>query len=203
MPRRTLRSVAATAALLLGATGPAPATAVATTAEPDPPLERVLRQARAEHRTPGMQAARIDDATVTTAVADGTKVGSGDPVRPGHYFHLASLTKAVTSTAIAGLVEHGLVPWSSTPGEIFPRLAASLDPRLRHVTLAQSLSHRGGIRPYLYPEADAALPDWTSTPTERRRAFALWLLRRPPEFRPGSFHYSTPATRSRWRWRPG
>jgi D-alanyl-D-alanine carboxypeptidase len=192
MLRRAPRLVAVAAVVAVGSTTTAGASSAppAATSASGPPLSQVLRAERTEHRVPGMQAAYVDGVSITTATAGVRKLGSGDPVRCDHYFHLASQTKAVTATAIASLVEQRRLRWSSTPAEVFPRLAASMHPTLRDVTLTQLLAHRAGIRPYLYPKAFDALPDWTGTPTERRRAFALWLLRRPPAYEPGSFHYS-------------
>jgi CubicO group peptidase (beta-lactamase class C family) len=45
------------------------------------------------------------------------------------------------------LVEEGKLRWDSSIGEVFPELAAHMDPGLRRVTLTQLLSHTSGVPP--------------------------------------------------------
>ncbi|MGH3316709.1 MAG: serine hydrolase domain-containing protein, partial [Nocardioidaceae bacterium] len=116
----------------------------------------------------------------------------GGPARADRHdrFHLASLTKAVTATAVARLVERGLVDWASTPGDVLPHLAESMDPTLRDVTLRQLLTHRAGVAKFTTMPHFDALPDWQGTPEQRRRSFTRWLLRRPPATPVGRYSYS-------------
>src|SRR3954447_2198445 len=60
-------------------------------------------------------------------------------------FHIGSDTKAMTALIAAMLVEGGKIRWASTVGEVFPELAATMDPAVRGVTLEQLLSHTSGI----------------------------------------------------------
>src|SRR5262249_21936799 len=59
--------------------------------------------------------------------------------------HIGSCTKAMTATLIAMLVEEHKLRWEMTIAEGLPKLAASIDRSYRDVTLAQLLSHWGGI----------------------------------------------------------
>src|SRR3954454_10886807 len=60
-------------------------------------------------------------------------------------FHIGSDTKAMTALIAAMLVEAGKIRWTSTVGEVFPELAATMDPAVKGVTLEQLLSHISGI----------------------------------------------------------
>lgn len=68
-----------------------------------------------------------------------------DPVTLDSRFHLGSLTKSMTATAAARLVERGVIRWDTTVEQTDPELAAQLPESARGITLAQLLSHRAGL----------------------------------------------------------
>jgi CubicO group peptidase (beta-lactamase class C family) len=105
-------------------------------------------------------------------------------------FHVGSNTKAVVASAIGRLVEQGTLRWSLTLAEAFPELGDTLDAGLRGVTLAQLLRHRAGLQPFEeLPEFDV-LPPFAGDGVAQRRAFAHWLLARPPASAVGGYRYS-------------
>jgi D-alanyl-D-alanine carboxypeptidase len=179
------------AALGAGATHAAPHAATARAVPDRTELEEPLRVARARGRVPAVAGGVAGTHPPTSVAAVGVRRRGGtDRVAERDRFHLASLTKAVTATAVARLVERGLADWSSTPGEVLPHLAASMDPTLRDVTLRQLLTHRAGVAKFTaMPDFDD-LPDWKGTPEQRRRAFSTWLLRRPAATPVGGYSYS-------------
>jgi D-alanyl-D-alanine carboxypeptidase len=154
-------------------------------------IEEALRLGRARGRVPAVAGGVTGDRRSPSAAAAGVR-RRGGPARVDRQdrFHLASLTKTVTATAIARLVERGLVDWSSTPGQVLPHLAGSMDPTLRDVTLRQLLTHRAGVAKFATLTDFEGLPDWQGTPEQRRRAFTRWLLRRPPATPVGKYSYS-------------
>jgi D-alanyl-D-alanine carboxypeptidase len=200
-PSRCAAALALGAALAAGlvptaALGAAPAAGVplADTARPAPDRsepEEALRVARNRSRVPAVAGGVTGVRRPPSAAALGVRRRGGSARVSRHdRFHLASLTKAVTATAVARLVERGVVEWSSTPGEVFPRAAGSMDPSLRDVTLRQLLTHRAGVATYTTLPDFERVPDWQGTPEQRRRAFTRWLLRRPPATPVGEYSYS-------------
>ncbi len=105
-------------------------------------------------------------------------------------FHLASITKPLTATLVATLVDSGALRWDETPAEVWPDWADRMDRRLSGVTLRMLLSHRSGLAAFTdLAEIDAA-PRFTGDGRARRAAFTKWLLARPPAFSAGALHYS-------------
>jgi CubicO group peptidase (beta-lactamase class C family) len=83
------------------------------------------------------------DGQVVASAADGErKRGSGVPIELGDRWHLGSITKSITATMIARLIESGRMKWTDTIGERFPD--ASIHEDWKPVTLKQLLTHTSG-----------------------------------------------------------
>ena len=109
-------------------------------------LNGLLTPYLARYGLPAVGAAVVKDGHVVAAGAVGTRrAGERMAVSATDRFHLGSDTKAMTSLLAAILVEEGRIRWTSTPGDVFPELAETMDPGLRGVTLEQLLSHTSGI----------------------------------------------------------
>ncbi len=143
-----------------------------------------------QYGVPAMAAAAIRLNSVDTAVAGVRRAGAPDLVTPADRFHLGSNTKAVTATIIAGLVEDGLLAWSTRPGEVFADAANGIHPSYGGITLEQLLVHRAGVPAYVTPEDLAGVPKFAGAPKEQRRAFSLWLLEQAPDVAVGTYQYS-------------
>ena len=151
----------------------------------------VVQQVRAQFNVPGMAAAVLDAGGVRDLAAIGVRrAGTSDAIAPDDRFHLGSNLKAMTATAIATVVEQGLLSWESTAESVFPELAADMAPALRVVTLAQLLNHHGGIQPFTSGLEFTALPAFSGTPMQQRAAFSAWLLEHGRAAAPGTFLYS-------------
>ena len=62
------------------------------------------------------------DGQVEAAAADGErKKGSGVPLEIGDRWHLGGITKSITATMIARLIESGQMKWTDTVGEMLSR----------------------------------------------------------------------------------
>lgn len=103
-------------------------------------------------------------------------------------FHIGSVSKPISATVIATLVEDRLLGWDSTIAGVLPDLADRINPIYREITLEQLLSHRAGILPWEEDEEIALAPVVTGTPTQQRRAATLWLLSQAPVAEPGTEH---------------
>lgn len=152
----------------------------------------ILEQIRATHGFPGLAGAVSDSSQILAAGASGLRcLGKPDPVGVGDRFHFGSLTKSMTATLAARMVERKKIRWNSSVGETLEGLRADIHPAYREVTLEQLLLHRGGAPadapPALWKEA------WRHTGTfrEQRAQFVRGLLSMAPETPPGSqFIYS-------------
>jgi CubicO group peptidase (beta-lactamase class C family) len=140
MQRRTAM-VGAGAAMLAGtlpvAAQPAPAS-----------LDATLRPYLARFGLPAVAGAVVLQGRVVAAGAVGTRrAGTDTPVTLADRFHIGSCTKAFTALLAGILVEAGRIRWEATVGEAFPDLRTGMDAGLAGVTLAQLLSHTGGVSP--------------------------------------------------------
>jgi len=161
-------------------------------APPSPPkaderVDRNLAAVRDRHKLPGIIGAVVKGESLAAIGAVGVrKLGSDDPIRATDRVHLGSDTKAITATLLGMLVDQKALTWSSTVGDVFPKLAKNVHPDFRGVTLWQLLTHRSGL--------PANGPWWTlkgRTTTEKRRDLLVRMMKNAPESKPGTaFLYS-------------
>ncbi len=199
MSSRTLATTAACLWLLAcggggdGGAGPAPLPPPSATPAPgivgDGRLPELIEWARASQNAPALAAAVVLRGETAEMGATGLRsAASGIPVTAADQWHMGSMTKAMTATLAATLVEDGLISWDSTPVDVWPEFAASIHAGFRNVTLRQFLSHTSGMKrdDEYGPSADSA----PGTVAQKRRAWSEHLLSRAPEFTPGSWNYS-------------
>ena len=109
-------------------------------------LDPILQPYLERYDLPALAAAIIKNGEIIASGAVGTRrAGTNNPVMIEDRFHIGSDTKAMTALIAAMLVEAGKLRWTSTVAEVFPELAATMDPALKGVTLEQLLSHTSGI----------------------------------------------------------
>ena len=131
--------------LLLGAASLTSA-GYAQSPSPGASLDSVLQPYLARCDLPALAAAVVKNGEIIASGAVGTRrIGTNSPVTIEDRFHIGSDTKAMTALIAAMLVEGGKLHWTSTVGDVFPELAATMDPAVRGVTLEQLLSHSSGI----------------------------------------------------------
>ena len=106
-------------------------------------LGRLITDLRKKKDLVGLAAMVTVDGKVEAAAADGErKIDSGVPVQIGDRWHLGGITKSITATMIARLVEAGRMHWSDTIGKCFPD--ASVQAAWKPVTLGQLLTDTAG-----------------------------------------------------------
>jgi CubicO group peptidase (beta-lactamase class C family) len=95
---------------------------------------------------PGVAVAVVYDDEVVFSKGYGVReVGTTDPITTDTVFQLASLSKPITATALAGLVAEGVIDWDDPVHQYNPDLVLS-DPWVtEHVTFADLYSHRSGL----------------------------------------------------------
>lgn len=111
-----------------------------------------------------------------------------DPLRASDLFHVGSIGKSMSATAIATLVEDGVIGWDDTLSQHLHDVP--MDAAWRDVALHQLLTHTASV-----PRAPlSAMINSVSEPVrlhEIRRETAATLLANPPTTEPGSaFAYS-------------
>lgn len=97
-------------------------------------------------KVPGAAVAIVQNGKVVFARGFGVKQpGSDDPVTPDTLFSLGSVTKPMTSTMMATLVDDGLLDWDALVVEIMPQLRLS-DPQFtQQITLRHIFAHTTGL----------------------------------------------------------
>ena len=159
--------------------------------KPSAEIVPLLEEIRKEYNLPAVAAAVVRRDGVISAGAVGVRIaGKPNPVTVANRFHIGSVTKPMTATMIAVLVETGKISWNTTPADVFIELKDRIHPSLKSITLEQLLTHRAGIQSFEQDEEFEILPKFTGNPAAVRRAFAEWLLRRGATSPVGEHIYS-------------
>lgn len=152
-------------------------------------VERILEDLRAEHSVPGFAVVISDRNGVIGSGAVGIKrAGDNDSVETMNRFHIGSISKPITSSAMGALVEAGILGWDSRVLDVLPEYRETSRPEYAGITLRQLLSHTAGIQPFEEDEEFEQAPDLNGDARERRRQFAKWVLTQQPVTVPGKGH---------------
>lgn len=158
---------------------------------PDPsaagPVAQALDGIRVKHNIPALAwAVVVGGEIVATDAVGHRRHGAPERVTADDRFHIGSLTKSMTATVAAGLVEAGEISWTTTVAESFPGFAEQIHPDYRDVTLEQLLTHRSGA-PGEVP-GDLWKAAWAAegTPAEQRTSFLKGILARKPKAEAGT-----------------
>lgn len=103
------------------------------------------------------------------------------------HWHLGSISKSMTATLAAILVEKGMISWDTMLVDVFPTLVLQGNGHFDFVTLEQLLSHSAGIQRDLNW---TDFVDSTADITELRRDVVAEALTTQPANNGDSFHYS-------------
>lgn len=188
MPTPMFRALAALgAALSLSVPGYARAQSAAgsspktRTRQPPEPiaLESLLTPVVRDTRVPAIGAALVTRSGVLAIGVSGQReVGASARVTREDQWHIGSCGKAITAVTVARLVARGQLSWESTVAELWPD--STRHPGWNQVTIAQLLSHRGGMR---HNPDDAYWADVVrggSDLPQQRAALAQRLFAEPP-----------------------
>lgn len=153
----------------------------------DQAVQEILENLQAEYGAPGFAVTISDRKGVIGSASVGVKrIGGSDPLRPDSRFHIGSISKPITSSAIGSLVEEGVLGWDSRVMDLFPEFRKTSKPEYGSVTLLQLLSHTSGIQPFEEDEEFERAPEWNGDARERRKRFAKWVFTLKPVAAPGS-----------------
>jgi CubicO group peptidase (beta-lactamase class C family) len=144
-------------------------------------VQAILDPIAKQFGVPGLAAAVLHGDGPIIVAATGVKVkGKAAKLRPDSRFHLGSVTKTVTATMIATLVDEGFLSWDLKIANAFPEWRSTTRPEYANVTLAELLAHEGRIQPFTDDAEIAKIPKFEGTPAEQRRAFVRYVLTLEP-----------------------
>lgn len=150
-------------------------------------LKTLVPELRKEKDLVGLAAMVMIDGKVVASAADGKrKIDSSVPVRLGDRWHIGSITKSMTATMIARLVESGKMQWTDTLGTYFPD--ATIHEDWKPVTLRQLLTHTSGAPSSFKAEVKRKRPALGAESTRERRKVVLDVIAEKPASPPGEKH---------------
>lgn len=150
-------------------------------------LDTELETVRSKNDLPAMAGVVFTTAGLRAKGVCGVrKRGEAPKATDNDLWHIGSMTKMMTATLAGTFVAEKKLAWTDKVSRFFPELAGKIDPSLRDITLNDLLSHRSGLKPNLrWPDLAGK-----GSVREQRVAAVQELLCNPPEFEPGTFHYS-------------
>jgi CubicO group peptidase (beta-lactamase class C family) len=141
--RRRFFSIGVCAALLCGAL---PSLARAQRAPDLAAFDRYVAKAARDWRVPGMAVAIVKDDSLVFAKGYGViESGKPAPVNEHTRFAIGSTTKAMTSAALAMLVDEGKLQWDERVIDILPELQLYDSYATHELTVRDLLTHRSGL----------------------------------------------------------
>ncbi|WAC47617.1 serine hydrolase [Asticcacaulis sp. SL142] len=139
----------------------------------------LLQTLRAEAGSPALGAAAQIKGKTPLIIVNGARSAEDEiAVQPTDQWHWGSITKSMTATLVARLVEAGKVTWDTRVASVFPK---DIDPAYADATFRHLLSHRAGLQPnidmfHLLGYSRDPLPD----AREERQRYALTALKQKP-----------------------
>ena len=141
---------------------------------------------RQSSHVPALSAAVVLRGKVVAKGTVGVRAEGGPPALDSDAWHLGSITKLITATLTARLVERGPLRFSSTLDELGPDLLASNDRSYATVTVRDLLSHHSGVGKIPEDEGIEKFRGDARSLPEQRRSFAKLALSRTPLAAPGA-----------------
>lgn len=155
-------------------------------------LSGSLQALSARTGAPAIAVAIVHRGTITDIAVVGERwVGSGQAVERDDAYHIGSISKSMTATMIAALIQKELLTWNITVGDIMVEMDMLAE--YGDVSLEELLQHRGGFPAYRYVDEKGAkrLASFPGGPTRQREAFVAELVMTEPEATPHeTAHYS-------------
>ncbi len=115
-------------------------------AKPEPVTPALLERLRSEAHMPAVAAAWSNDGAAATVLASGRRSATADvAVTPDDLWHLGSITKSMTATLVARMVEKGGITWDTTVGDVLGKAVPKMNPAYAKATFRHLLSHHAGL----------------------------------------------------------
>jgi len=160
----------------------------------DGTLGEVLESFRSQNGLPALAGMIVHQGRVVEMAAVGVRrAGFPDAIRVTDLWHLESITKSMTSTLVARLVEQGIVSWGTTVSQALPDLAERIRPEYADVTMEELLTHTSGMPNDLGASpivSTHSRPDDLAAVVVERHELAAQLLELLPVGARGDFLYA-------------
>ena len=115
--------------------------------QPKPPaIQSLVDEARKSARLPGIAAIVVAKDRTYAAVSGVRSARSKEPVSLSDKWHIGSVTKMMTASMVARLVEQGVLDWDSPMEELFDAVEPDMQAQYRRANIVHFLSHRSGMR---------------------------------------------------------
>lgn len=150
------------------------------------PLSELLESVRGDCGAPAVAAAVVRcGKIVETAVVGRRRRDQETVCQADDRFHIGSVSKSMTATVVASLIEQGKLNWNTTLAEALP--GVDMKDEYRAVTIAQLLRHRAGIPQHMnFNQVEMnRLNSLPGGPTEQRAAYVAEVLQQRPIAAPG------------------
>jgi len=148
-------------------------------------LAEQVKQHREKHNLVGLAAMVMVDGKVVDSAANGEReTGSGVSVEVTDRWHLGSITKSITATMIARLIESGQMKWDQTVSDLFPN--EPIHAEWESVTVWQLLTHTAGAPKNFSLRIRSKKPTSDEDTKSERLKAVLEILAEEPEYPPGT-----------------
>jgi CubicO group peptidase (beta-lactamase class C family) len=154
-------------------------------------LEQLIKDQRKSSDVVGLGAVVIQQGeAIGPAVSGERKKGSQVALEAQDRWHVGSITKSITATMIARLVERGELSWDSTIKDVFVEVDG-LDRGWEKVTLAQLLTHTAGAVANFSLQIRLKRPAEGQERKQARESAVIEILQSKPHYAAGTeFNYS-------------
>lgn len=155
--------------------------ALAPLAPPRPLTKEGLAEIRAQGGSPALAATSARKGGSARIWVDGERVvGSGIAVQDDDRWHIGSITKSMTASLVARLIDAGALRWDDTVGDVLGSVEPDMLDAYRPATFRHLLSHRAGLPKDLPMSAFLQFSRELSDARQERRSFAGKALAKPP-----------------------
>lgn len=138
---------------------------------------------------PGLSVVIVEQDQIRTASTGTRRIGGSNAILENDSFQVGSLTKSMSASVIARLVEKNKLRWDATIGELFPSWRDEMRPELVSVTVEQLLRHRGGFQHDLDDaDAQALMPYATGDLSKDRMLVGKYFLSKKPPHAPNALY---------------
>jgi len=148
-------------------------------------LKQTASTIRDATKVPALSVAVIIRGQLAARATVGYRVIGGQRALDSDVWHIGSISKSVTATVTARLVERKVVLLSSSIGDLSPDLVSPAYPSYGRVTIRDLLSHRSGLGENPMDAQIATFYEDARPLQEQRRVLARTALSRAPGAAPG------------------
>lgn len=111
----------------------------------DGTLDEVVSYYKEKHNIPAMAVITVGAEQMLEKASVGVRrIDSGVAVLEDDHWGIGSVTKSMTATLVATMVDQGMLRWDTTLGEVFPEFD-QMQERYHDMTVVELLSHSAGV----------------------------------------------------------